>query len=323
MPFRDDIEKADENSDNGRRSSADSSEEANASQMAGPKPGSQSSSGLPEDEFDPFSEEWEDDFLDENDPEDALLLQALEQYSDEMLDEIFQQADEEKPIALTPKGRAEMKEAFCQKFGPERAEEIMQKEHEQYKKELRLWKKKRRQRVFAKARRWSVGAAAAVLIAVVCVLYSDGTLAFKLPDVGFEAVSDSERTKLHVMEKFESEENENNISQIDTIYILGKVLDGFSLIDSISTTWVLHYTYSNDQGDLYYFTQLVKQANVGINTEQKLNIPVDTLYGTAYFYEYDQGCGLFWEYGDYSFKIEGKISQDELLSLQESLIKED
>lgn len=319
MPFREDIEKADENSDNGRRSSADRNEEANVAQMAEPESVSPSSPDLSENEFDPFSEEWEDDFLDENDPEDALLLQALEQYSDEMLDEIFQQADEEKPMALTPKGRAEMKEAFCQKFGPERAEEIMQKEHEQYKKELRLWKKKRRQRAFAQARRWSVGAAAAVLIAVVCALYSDGTLAFKLPDVGFEAVEREDYTKL----KIKNGETEINNDVIDTKYILDKTLSGYSLIDTIVTQQICYYVYQNVDMEIYFFVQQNDKFDVIINTEQTKETTIDTLYGNAKFYQFDSGNGLIWEYNGYSFKIEGKLTKEQLLNLQESLRKED
>ncbi len=270
-----------------------------------------------------FSGEGRDDFLDENDPEDAILLKALQQYDDEMLDKFFNEEDDEKPIPLSDEGRENIKELFSQWIGPENAEAVLKKEEENYQKDFRRWKQKRRGRTLAYASHWSIRVAAAVFLMVICAVNTDSSLAFKLPEVGFEAIVGSERTRLHIKKELDSDREEDTMGQIKTKYKLEKVIEGFSLIDSISTARMLHYTYGNTEGDLYNFTQQIKQANVGINTEQNKDIPIDTLYGTAYFYEYNEQCGLLWEYGDYLFKIEGKISKDDLLDLQQSLVKKE
>ena len=42
-----------------------------------------------------------------------------------------------------------------------------------------------------------------------------------------------------------------------------------------------------------------------------------------FFYTYSGRSGLSWNYSGYSFRIEGNLSQEEILMIQSSLVKED
>ena len=68
-----------------------------------------------------------------------------------MLDKFFNEEDDEKPIPLSDEGRENIKELFSQWIGPENAEAVLKKEEENYQKDFRRWKQKRRGRTLAYA----------------------------------------------------------------------------------------------------------------------------------------------------------------------------
>lgn len=269
-----------------------------------------------------FSGEGKDDFLDENDPEDAILLKALQQYDDEMLDKFFNEEDDEKPIPLSDEGRENIKELFSEWIGPENAEAVLKKEEENYQKDFRRWKQKRRGRTLAYASHWSIRVAAAVFLMVICAVNTDSSLAFKLPEVGFEAINKGEYTQIFI-KSYESENDSWDNEKIETKFVLDKVIEGYDLVDTIITQRMCYYVYQNSALDMYYFIQQNDKFDVGINTEQTQETILSTLYGDANFYQYDKGNGLIWDYRGYSFKIEGRLSKEQLISLQESLRKEE
>lgn len=269
-----------------------------------------------------FSGEGKDDFLDENDPEDAILLKALQQYDDEMLDKFFNEEDDEKPIPLSDEGRENIKELFSQWIGPENAEAVLKKEADNYQKDLRRWKQKRRGRILAHASHWSIRVAAAVFLAVICAVNTDSSLAFKLPEVGFEAIVRDDYTKLITLKESSAIQNESDIKGVE--YCLSKVIEGYVLVDTLKLQGASTYVYANTiDGNTYTFTQQLETFNVKINTEQKLGEKVDTLYGEGYLYSYDNKNGLTWNYNHYIFKIEGDLSKEELIDLSAYLTKED
>lgn len=73
----------------------------------------------------------------------------------------------------------------------------------------------------------------------------------------------------------------------------------------------------------YQFSQVRLDNDIEINTEDKDYILLDSAYGDAYYYEYKDIKSLFWNYNGYSFRIEGNITKEELLTLQKSIRKED
>lgn len=267
-----------------------------------------------------FSGEGKDDFLDENDPEDAILLKALQQYDDEMLDKFFNEEDDEKPIPLSDEGRENIKELFSQWIGPENAEEVLKKEEENYQKDFRRWKQKRRGRTLAYASHWSIRVAAAVFLMVICAVNTDSSLAFKLPEVGFEAIVRDDYTTL-ILKENELEDSSVQY-RIETWYLLGTTIEGYSLTDKIMLNDIVMYIYSNNIGDFYNFSQQTQTANAEANTEQNKGEEIDTMYGLAYFYCYNETNALVWNYQGYSFKIEGTLTKQQLVELLNSLQKE-
>lgn len=266
-----------------------------------------------------FADE-EDDFLDESDPEDALLLEALRTYDDEMLDKFFSENDDEKPVPLSCEGREKMEELLGQWLGPQKAQQVLKKEEKQYQQELRRWKQQRRRQMFSRVPRWCFAAAAALLAVIIGVANPKSSLAFKLPEVGFEAVVGSERTRLHsFMEVINGNENPN-LEIIENEYVLGKVIDGYQLEDQVSLNGLKTYIYANiDLNKYYVFSQQTESFDIGVNTESESGKYIDTLYGKAYYFS-DQGINsIIWNYNEYYFKIEGTLSLDELIDLLSSL----
>lgn len=157
---------------------------------------------------------------------------------------------------------------------------------------------------------------------VICAVNTDSSLAFKLPEVGFEAIVRDDYTQLFLNESNVLETSRiNGISQIETHYILGKIVEGYSLMDSIITKRLNYYIYENSSGKQYFYSQQLEVANIAVNTEVKVLEVIDTLYGKAQYYTNGSVSGLAWNYNNYSFKIEGCLSIEELESLQESLEK--
>lgn len=271
-----------------------------------------------------FSGEGKDDFLDENNPEDAILLKALQQYDDEMLDKFFNEEDDEKPVPLSDEGRENIKELFSQWIGPDNAEAVLKKEEENYQKDFRRWKQKRRGRILAHASHWSIRVAAAVFLVVICAVNTDSSLAFKLPNVGFKEIVGEDRTKLFAKNNDTNETiSEISKSSIQTYYYLSDTIDGFSLASKSSLQHLVLYEYQNSNGDTYFFSQQLLENNIGINTEENPYTIIDSPFGNAYYFDYGNTRSLAWNYNEYSFKIEGEISKKELLELQKSIRKEE
>lgn len=261
-------------------------------------------------------------FLDENDPRDALLIQALKQYDDEMLELFFSDSDDEKPVPLSDEGQENMKALLEQWFSQEKAEAVLQAEAENYDKTFHRWKQKRRIRILSCVRRWSIRVAAAVFVVAIFVVNADRSLAFKLPEVGFEAVVRDDYTQLSINSEDNAINSENDSFElIETTYILGKVLYDYELIKSIRTQRLNYDIYENLSGARYSYTQQLVTDNMDINTEFQVSDTINTLYGVAQYYTNGEISGLAWRYTHYLFKIEGALSLEELLELQESIQK--
>lgn len=268
-----------------------------------------------------FADE-EDDFLDESDPEDALLLEALRTYDDEMLDKFFSENDDEKPVPLSCEGREKMEELLGQWLGPQKAQQVLKKEEKQYQQELRRWKQQRRRQMFSRVPRWCFAAAAALLAVIIGVANPKSSLAFKLPQINFIGIGNEERTKFHIVKDEHSVIDSEQLNYISSYYYLSEIAEGFFLSEKIDLEHTVIYKYNNRNGDSYFFTQQLVENNVGINTEQNDYTVINSAYGDAYYFDTTDVSGLIWNYNGYLFKIEGKLSQQELLKLQKSLKKE-
>ncbi len=257
--------------------------------------------------------------------EEQLLAEALKRYDDELIDEFFNEEDDEKPVPLTEHGRQGMKHLLEQWVGPEDAQKILQQEQETYEADLARWKKKRQARLYRRMRRWGTVAAAAVFTLIISTVNVQDSLAFKLPTAGFKAAVKDDYTQLFVEDdEEESGDTDEMLESIQTYYVLDKTLPGYELVNESKGSMFCYYEYQNyENRDIYIFTQQTEQYEIGVNTEYEEGIEIDTLYGNAIFYTYSGRSGLSWNYSGYSFRIEGNLSQEEILMIQSSLVKED
>ena len=253
--------------------------------------------------------------------EEQLLAEALKRYDDELIDEFFNEEDDEKPVPLTEHGRQGMKHLLEQWVGPEGAQKILQQEQETYEADLARWKKKRQARLYRRMRRWGTVAAAAVFTLIISTVNVQDSLAFRLPTAGFKAAVKDDYTQLFV-EKDEDQESDNGgIDKIETRYFLGIILDGYSLSDQIELSNLIVSVYEN--GDNFYsFTQQTQSSQISTNTEQFEGEQIDTMYGKAYFVQFEKINSLVWSYQNCVFRLEGTISKNDLLALLESLYRE-
>lgn len=257
--------------------------------------------------------------------EEQLLAEALKRYDDELIDEFFNEEDDEKPVPLTEHGRQGMKHLLEQWVGPEDAQKILQQEQETYEADLARWKKKRQARLYRRMRRWGTVAAAAVFTLIISTVNVQDSLAFKLPTAGFKAAVKDDYTQLFVEDdEEESGDTDEMLESIQTYYVLDKTLPGYELAEVLKNEMICYYLYQNEQnGDTYTFIQQIEKMNVKINTEHEDGVELDSLYGTAYLFNYDGRLGLSWNYSGYSFRLEGNLSKEQMLILQSYLVKEE
>lgn len=254
--------------------------------------------------------------------EEQLLKEALKRYDDEMMDEYLTASDDEKPIPLTSEGRAKMKALLEQWVGPDDADQILNAEQKKYKEDLDRWKEKRQKRMRRHWRLWGSVAAAAIFTVVISVGNVQDSLAFKLPAAGFEAAVKDDYTQLFVEKDEDQESLDEALDEIATRYFLGVTLDGYSLESQIVLSDFIMSIYQNGESS-YSLVQQVETYQVFGNTEQYEGEPIETMYGTAYFFQYENTNSLIWNYQGYSFKLEGSVSKKDLLVLLESLYRED
>lgn len=253
--------------------------------------------------------------------EEQLLAEALKRYDDELIDEFFNEEDDEKPVPLTEHGRQGMKHLLEQWVGPEDAQKILQQEQETYEADLARWKKKRQARLYRRMRRWGTVAAAAVFTLIISTVNVQDSLAFKLPTAGFKAAVKDDYTQLLLETEDLEKGQEIESTSINTNYCLGNVLDGYSLSDCIVLSDSIIYIYEN--GDKSYsFIQQVEATQVFTNTELKEGEFIHTMYGMAFFSQSEDSSSLVWNYQGYTFRLDGNLSKDDLLGLLESLQKE-
>ncbi len=253
--------------------------------------------------------------------EEQLLAEALKRYDDELIDEFFNEEDDEKPVPLTEHGRQGMKHLLEQWVGPEDAQKILQQEQETYEADLARWKQKRQARLYRRMRRWGTVAAAAVFTLIISTVNVQDSLAFKLPTAGFKAAVKDDYTQLLLETEDLEKGQEIESTSINTNYCLGNVLDGYSLSDCIVLSDSIIYIYEN--GDKSYsFIQQVEATQVFTNTELKEGEFIHTMYGMAFFSQSEDSSSLVWNYQGYTFRLDGNLSKDDLLGLLESLQKE-
>lgn len=191
-------------------------------------------------------------------------------------------------------------------------EECLQnvQEYEEMLKEFEIKKGKARRR-----KSFKVGAAAAC---IGIVLLTSGVFGMK-----------SNALKSAFSEFFEQDQNEYTIlevqgddeypTEIMHKYAPSVVLDGYELINIYEQLLFVTYIYQNQDGDVYHYVQATYEVSEWIDSEAAEVTEYNTVFGNAFYYQKDSIDKFVWHFDGYFFRIEGKISQEDMLTIANSL----
>lgn len=260
-----------------------------------------------------------------SDIDNARLIKALQQYDNEMLEQFFAKSDDEPPVSISSEGRRKMKDTLAPWLGADRAELLMEREEIASHNRIKAWRHKKRVQLAKWTARWSATAAVVLLMVMSGNFIGNNAMAFRVPQAGVVAEKKTDYSKFHINEsEIESDSSLGDLDgKIGVQYVLTDVIEGFVLEDKIVTPGMSYYVYSNLDNQRYQFSQYIAEDDVAINTEENDFVVIDSSFGDAYYFEYGTSKSLVWNYNGYSFKLEGNISKDQLLSLQKSIRKEE
>lgn len=258
--------------------------------------------------------------MDEQTVLEILFQRSLLSYDEEKIQEFLNEEIDENlpPLVFSAKAQKEMIDALSKTIDRDSATSIIEKQAARLQWERAQWKRERRRKRYNRVMK-SMSVAAAVIVVFIGVgLLGDKAGAWSLPKISFNTIDRDTNTKVVL------ESNGDIVrTEIEQVYELGMVLDGYELVDSVVTPEMNIFYYANEHEETYTFMQQINSYGLSINTEHEQEELIDTLYGQACLYSYNERNGLFWSYQGYTFEIQGKISKNLLLELQNQLkIKE-
>jgi len=134
---------------------------------------------------------------------------------------------------------------------------------------------------------------------------------------------------IDVYEKFsviftdKSFSNDNDqIKSIQTIYLPQYIPDGFMLTLEENHVIGLKYRYENPDKNFIVFEQLLISMKTIMDTEDRQIEEINTDKFKGIFYLEKELNNLFWDNGEYCFKLSSSISKNELIRIAESVVSE-
>ena len=250
----------------------------------------------------------------EDDAEWDLKLQnALWLYNEKKVQEFLDEEIDEDlmPMVLSAQTQRSMIEALSEAIGEDSATRIVEKQARKMEWNRAQWKRDRKRKRYRKVMRGISAAAAVIVIFLGVGIAGDQAGAWSLPKISFNTIDRDTNTKIVL-------ESGSDIvrTEIEEVYELGMVLDGYELKSSIVDPEASLFIYENENKEIYSFTQQISSFELAINTEYEKEEIVETLYGDAILYIFNENHCLSWNYQGYSFLIEGKVSGEQLLELQ-------
>lgn len=110
-------------------------------------------------------------------------------------------------------------------------------------------------------------------------------------------------------------------TELESIYELGYIPDGYKLLDEDLTSDNEVCIYVNGNGDSLVYEQNVKK-NYSINIDNEYTTQSIEMHKKQEFYIYNyknQEYNIIWDNGEYVFSVSGKLPKNELLKLCYSL----
>lgn len=144
-----------------------------------------------------------------------------------------------------------------------------------------------------------------------------------LPSISAQPETTEEYSKVGSLKDIISSLDVTNYPQkLDCIFIPGKLMDGFEEVAREDFSKYLRIFYENSEGDWYTYQQLTVGANAFIDTEDSDWEEVEIgRWPGIYRYKDDVG-NLWWFDYNYAYQLQGNLSEEEMIEIAESLVKE-
>lgn len=108
---------------------------------------------------------------------------------------------------------------------------------------------------------------------------------------------------------------------IEKKYVPTKVAEGYEEVarDELSKQIRIIYLDNDNKEAMYIYTQQTQDMGEHINTENTMYEEINTVYGRAYYCENLGEHQLYWDYGGYTFSLQGDLELKEILEIVNSV----
>ncbi len=261
-------------------------------------------------------EALEDDSDEEDLEWETMFLMGLRKYDEDKVQEFLNEEidDDLMPLVFGTKAQQELIEALAESIGVEAATRVVKKQVHRQKRERARWKRERICKRYNKVIKGMSVAAAAIVVFIGVGYFGGQVGAWSLPEIRFTTIDRDSNSKVVL-------ESSSDIvrTEIEQVYELGIVLDGFELEDSVVDQQMSYFFFVNKSGETYTFMQKTESLGVSLNTGYQKEETLETLYGETIWGTYNGVHCLIWNYQGYTFIIEGKMPQEQFLELQNHL----
>ena len=287
--------------------------------------------------------------------EEAAFYRALRRSLEMEVVKDSQQGNQKKPHQFSEQYESRLKDSLTQMFGEEDAEEILEyrrlarEESAEIASELMPAQDRISKKIHEKNRRFSqiirksdavrgkekkaiykrtgwykkslVKAAAACL----CIVILGGVVsmnvdALRVPIARFFSEKQPTYTILNAEPETENERDaEAYPDTIEKKFVPSKVLEGYEEVDSFEFSKYIQKTYRNSENVEYQFEQETMDMSPWVDNENVNAKKKEILFGDAYYYEKEDKYNLVWQYEGYIFLISGNLTEEDMVSIANSL----
>jgi len=171
---------------------------------------------------------------------------------------------------------------------------------------------------FHKSTAFKIAAACAAVAVLSGVTISVDAL--RIPVARFFAQDKPAYTVLEVEPDTEEDNDaESYPDTIEKVFVPGKALDGYEEVGRESFSQMVRITYKNDEELEYYFYQETRDTSAWVDAENADAKLVETIFGNAYYSQKDNVFIFTWHYEGYIFRIMGNLSEENMVSIADSL----
>lgn len=181
----------------------------------------------------------------------------------------------------------------------------------------------KKMRFFASRSAWKKIAAACVCIIIAAGVVAPRANAWRVPILQFFSERKAGYT-IHEAEPGTDDvyDESDYPTSIDHVYVLGEVLEGYEVAETMETPLYSWQAFQNALGERYEFYQQLRDASVWSDNEGIDTVEANTLFGKGYYFKKGGSYYHEWSFEGYVFRIVGNLSEDLMVELANTLTLE-